>query len=207
MPIVWLVLALALLSGCASSSSSSSSSSPTPPVAARGGGEFKPAQVRQPAVFVRFEFGTGAFSERERTALPAEYEGTLLDALNAKAVLTSDVRLLAKGERFDSRSGLERAREIGADHLIVVDVKIDRREMPFCSDGRRPFRVATTRWSQSAEVIRVSDGATRLSLPRPGIQLTELEPDCQSPSHSRQRSRGDTVTQGVEALLKRVVGP
>ena len=206
MLIVWLVLVIALLSGCASSSSPVSSS-PSRPVPARAASAFKPAEVRQPAVFLRFEFGTGAFSERERTSLPAEYEGTFLDALNAKAVLTRDVRVLAKGERFDSRTGLERARELGADHVIVVDVKIERGEMTFCANGRRPFRVATTRWSQAAEVIRVTDGVTRLSLPRPGIQLTEFDADCQSPNNSRQRSREDTVTQGVEELLRRVVGP
>lgn len=208
MRIVWLVIAVAVLSACSSSPVRSTpragaSSQRTAPA----GMDFKPAQVREAAVVLRFEFGTGTFENDERSALPAQYEGTLLEALNAKALLTRDLRVLGKGERFDPRSGIARARELGADHVIFVGVKIDRGEMSFCSRSRQPLRVATTRWTQTAEVIRVSDGATRLTVPAPGIQSGEFEADCESPRSSRQRSRDDTLTEGVEALLKRVAGP
>ena len=202
---------LSLLSGCTSSSRSSSRAKTTSPTAtARADvkpAQIKPGQIRQPAVVLRFEFGSGTFSEEERTGLPETYEGTLLDALNAKAVLARDVRVLKTGEKFDARAGVRQAREIEADHVIVVNVLIERGEMPFCSGSRRPFRVPTTRWTQTAQVIRVRDGATSVTVPDPGVALTEFEADCESPAKSRQRSRDETLTLGVETLLKRVVGP
>src|SRR3989442_1180446 len=56
--------------------------------------DFRPAEVRQPAVVVRVTFA-GALSDREREALPAGDEGALLEGLNARAVLAKDGQGLA----------------------------------------------------------------------------------------------------------------
>src|SRR2546425_13297332 len=80
--------------------------------------DFRPAEVRQPAVVVRVTFA-GGLSDREREALPAEYEGALLEGLNARAVLAKDVQVLAGGDaKLAPQAALERARPPGARHAI-----------------------------------------------------------------------------------------
>src|SRR2546425_10865397 len=127
--------------------------------------DFRPAEARQPAVVVRVTFA-GGLSDREREALPAEYEGALLEGLNARAVLAKDGPGLAGGDaKPDAHAALQRARTLGADHAIVVDVRVATGEMIFCRESRRPFQAPATVWSQSVQVLRSSDGAARLAIP------------------------------------------
>src|SRR2546427_11981272 len=73
--------------------------------------DFRPAQIRQPAFVVRPAFA-GQRSDREREALPVEYEGALLEGPNARAGLAKDVQVLAgRNAKLDARAALERARD------------------------------------------------------------------------------------------------
>src|SRR5437762_5989056 len=131
--------ALALLGLAATACVSPSGVEPAPIRAA----DFRPTQVRQPAVVVRLAFA-GQLSEREREALPAEYEGALLEGLNTRAVLAKDVEILAQGDaKLDAHAALARARTLGADHAIVVDVRVATGEAIFCRESRRPFQTVT----------------------------------------------------------------
>src|SRR5919198_306555 len=86
--------------------------------------DFRPAQIRQPVVVVRLAVA-GQQSEQDREALPAEYEGAMLEGLNARAVLAKDVQVLAGSDaKLDAHAALERARALGADHAVVVDVRV-----------------------------------------------------------------------------------
>src|SRR3990172_7186097 len=62
-----------------------------------GAPDFRPEQVRRPLVLVRLVRGAGRWEERESRALPDEYQGALLEALNARAVLAREVQV--RGER------------------------------------------------------------------------------------------------------------
>jgi len=170
--------------------------------------DFRPTQVRQPAVVVRLAFA-GQLSEREREALPAEYEGALLEGLNTRAVLAKDVEILAQGDaKLDAHAALARARTLGADHAIVVDVRVATGEAIFCRESRQPFRARVTVWSQSVQVLRASDGAARLALPDDaGLTVTDLDADCDDPRASRRLATGETIASAVARLLTRVVGP
>src|SRR5919106_5362435 len=78
--------------------------------------DFKPLQIRQPAVVVRVALA-GPLSDRDREVLPLEYESALLEGLNARAVLAKDVQVVAgRDAKLDARAALERARALGADH-------------------------------------------------------------------------------------------
>src|SRR5437870_8830143 len=79
--------ALAVLGLAAAACASARGVEPVPIRAA----DFRPAQIRQPAFVVRLAFA-GQRSDREREALPVEYEGALLEGLNARAVLAKDVQ-------------------------------------------------------------------------------------------------------------------
>jgi len=171
--------------------------------------DFRPEQVRRPLVLVRLVRGAGRWEERESRALPDEYQGALLEALNARAVLAREVQV--RGEReggLEPRAALARAREVGADHVVLVEIRVSQVQPVFCRDGRRPFRAAATLWSQSLQVLRAQDGAVRLSVAAgSALDLLDVEPDCENPGESRQRSAGEVIDEAVRRMLGRVVGP
>src|SRR5437899_12203011 len=100
--------ALAVLGLAAAACASARGVEPVPIRAA----DFRPAQIRQPAFLVRLTFA--GHSDREREALPVEYEGALLEGLNARAVLARDVQVVAgRNAKLDARAALARARAPG----------------------------------------------------------------------------------------------
>src|SRR5437870_8056993 len=102
--------------------------------------DFRPAEVRQPAVVVRVTFA-GGLSDREREALPAEYEGALLEGLNARAVLAKDVQVLAGGDaKLDAHAAPDRARTLGAGHATVGDGRAAPGGLLLRPHGPRPLR-------------------------------------------------------------------
>src|SRR2546430_13914735 len=147
--------------------------------------DFGPAQVRQPAVVVRLAFA-GQLSERE--ALPAEYEGALLEGLNMRAVLAKDVQILTRGDaKLDAQAALARARALGADHAIVVDARVATGEAIFCRESRQPFRAPVTAWSQTGQGLRASAGAARLALSGDaGPTAPDPDADAEQPLASRR---------------------
>jgi hypothetical protein len=165
--------------------------------------DFRPIEVREPVVVVRVSLAAGRFSDREREVLPARYEGTLIDGLDARALPPRDVQRVTSGA-LDPRAALERARAIGADHAILVDVELSRGEPIFCQPGR-PFRASATVWAQTLIVLRASDGATRLTLTGPALAVTDLEADCDDPRQSRRRSGSEAATEAVSRLLTRLL--
>jgi hypothetical protein len=197
-------VALAVLGLVAAACAARRGVEPTPIRAA----DFRPAQIRQPAVVVRLAFA-GPLTEGERAALPSEYEGALLEELNARAVLAKDVQVLAgRDAKLDTRAALERARALGADHAIVVDVHVTTGRPIFCRESRRPFSAPATTWSQSVQVLRTSDGATRLTIANDsGLAVTDFDADCDNPRASRRLRSGEAIASAVARLLTRVVGP
>jgi hypothetical protein len=192
-------VALLLLAACAG---------PSAPGARSGSfraPDFAPAQIRRPAVFVRVALGPGPWSERERRDLAALYEGALLEALNARAVAAGDVRS-GPDTPPDEPAALARARAVGADHAILVAVRVDRGPRRFCLDGRRPFEATATVWRQQARVFRASDGAMRLAVEPDALTVSDVEADCDDPRASRRRSPDETVGEAVSRLLGRLLG-
>lgn len=192
-------VALLLLAACAS---------PSGPGARAGpfrAPDFAPDQIRRPAVFVRVTLGPGPWSERERRDLAAVYEGALLEALNARAVAAPDVGS-GPDTPPDEPAALARARAVGADHVILVTVRVDRGLRRFCLGGRRPFETTATVWRQQARVLRASDGAARLAVGPDAVTVSDVEADCEDPRASRRRSPDETVGDAVSRLLGRLLG-
>lgn len=178
--------------------------------APRRASDFKPEQVRRPAIFVRFDFA-GAFEDKERRAQLDEYEGALLEALNARAVLArATIFLRERDPRLVSDAALAKARELEADHVVYVQVRVVRpAQAVFCSETRRPFRVQATVWGQQVDVLRVRDGAVRIAVPGfgGGLDVYDFEPDCDNPRESKRRTPAEAIGEAVNRLLNRVVGP
>ena len=165
--------------------------------------DFTPAQIRHPAVVLRIVLGPGDFTAHEQSSLPASYEGALLEALDARAIPARDAQRVSQLDRL---AAAVRAREVGADHALLVDVRVEKVESYFCREGRRPFRAPATVWVQTAEVVRASDGVSRLAVSGPALTVIDLEPDCASPRESRRRGGSETVRESITRLLKRLLG-
>lgn len=198
-----LVVALAVvLAGCAGPSSESRPGSPDV-IASKA--RFDTRELRQPAVFVRVEVGRGELSDQEAAALSSEYEGLLLDGLNAKAVLTRDVTAVPARQKLDNAAALARAREVGADHALLVDVVVGRGNIAFCRGTRAAFTASTLAVVQRVVVLRASDGAVRWQ-PDQRLDATAVDPDCDNPRQSRTRSRTETLQAAVDRLLAQLLG-
>ncbi len=203
---MWRVPALAalapILAACAALSS-------TPQVVPTRAADFKPSEIRQPIVFVQMSFGPGEYTDEERKSMPQEYEGALLEELNAQAVLTREVRvsIAPRNAKRDSGPALARARELGADHAIFVEVRVIRGPLQFCQGTRRQFQALATLWGQTAEVVRASDGVVRLRIaPGPTMAVFDLDADCENPRESRRRTTTEALAESVKRLLRRLLG-
>jgi hypothetical protein len=203
MPKTAALAALALLAAACASTSD------RPPGPVRVA-DFKPEQLRRPVVVVRFTFTSG-FEDREKQAQLADYEGALLEGLNARAVLAREVRILRERDpRLEPGAALAKARELGADHVVTVEVRAVRPAQPlFCAETRRPFRAQATVWTQQVSVLRASDGALRMAVPPVGggLEVYDLDADCENPRESKRRTPAEAVNEAVMRLLNRVVGP
>lgn len=168
--------------------------------------DYAPREIRQPALFLHV--GTGYdMAERERESLVATYEGALVEAFEERGVPPSDVQRLAPGDGAEPRRALARAREVRADYALIVELRVERRDTIFCRESRRPFLAPTTVWSQAVQVLRVSDGTSRMAVPPgQGLDVTEMDPDCANPRRSRLRDRTEMIASAVEAVAERILG-
>ena len=205
-----LLLALTLVQGCVSPG----------PAAFRDPG-FRPSQIRRPAIALRVSlnrtgaFGEGEFSAQERAALPEAYEAALLEGLNAEGILPVDISLTANRssrgsqaplEGFDQAQARSRGEAVNADYVVIVDVRLGRRELVHCEAGR-PFRALTTVAAAGLELVRLRDGA-RLLVEPPGneLQATDLVADCERRRATRQTSQ-ELMEESVGKVLRRLLKP
>jgi hypothetical protein len=205
-------VAALLAAGCATPSSG--------PVRWREPG-FDPAAVRRPAVLVlvsieRGGFGGGAQGERERAAIPERYELAVLEALDRFGILPLDITLEARPgsqgherplEQVNRPRALARARETGAEHLLIVDARLARRDLVHCRESRRPRAGPTTFWVAGLEVLRASDGRTLLVEPPTAERLvTDVELDCESGRVTRRKGMDELVEESVTRILSPLGG-
>ncbi|HEV8585831.1 MAG TPA: hypothetical protein VGT02_12740 [Methylomirabilota bacterium] len=192
--------AVLALAGCASGGSGATPPGPTTRVS-----DFRPVQVRQAVVLVHVTVASNAeLSERDRRDLPGLYEAALLEALDARAILVRDVRAVeARGAA--PAAAAARAREVGADHALVVILTVEPDIVRVCEETRRPMQGRATVWRQDARVVRAADGGERLHAE---VTTPDVEADCEG-REPRARRRGLKPTAGVavERLVGKVLAP
>ena len=198
------LLALGLLTGCASPG----------PLAMRHP-EYRPAEVRRPAVVLQVSldqtgFGEGEFTKEERASIPDQFEAGLIDALNNQGIFPHDVVLTAQRayrgssnpiERIDRAQALARARSLRADVLLLVDMHLGRKDLVYCRVTRRPFRARSTLLAVTLEVLRVSDGTPLLREPPAGEPLTDIEAECGRERSIRRLSMEELAGAGISRAL------
>ena len=166
--------------------------------------DFRPAEVRQAVVLVRVVVAsTSELSERDRKELPALYESALLEALDARAILVRDVRSVeARGGVPESAAAAARAREVGVDHALVVDLRVEPDVVRVCEETRRPIEGRATVWRQAARVVRAADGGERL---RAEVTTPDVEAECDGPQPTVQRRGMQAMTTAaVERLVAKI---
>ena len=204
-----LPLVLTLVQGC---------SVPAGPTAFRDPG-YRPSQIRRVAIALRVSLdrtGVFPFSAQDRTVLPEAYEAALLEGLNAEGILPVDISLTANRasrgsqeplEGFDRAQARSRAEAVNADYLVIVDVRLGRRDLVHCREAGRPFGALTTVATAGLELVRLRDGA-RLLMEPPGteLQATDLTADCTQRRATRRTSQ-EMMEESVGKVLRRLLKP
>jgi hypothetical protein len=190
------LLALSLLSGCASSTSNTALREPG----------FRATTIRRPALLVRVNVADDV-GQRERARIPEDYQAAVVEGLDRLGILALDVAVAPSGrsralDGIDRASALTRAREAGAEHLVIVDARLSRGDLPHCKERGRRLVGPTTYWDAALEIDRVSDGKPLFVEP-PGEELraVDVELDCKTGRLIRRRSMDELINDSVGLVL------
>lgn len=190
------ILAVGLFSGCASSTSSTALREPG----------FRATTIRRPALLVRVNVADDV-GERERARIPEDYQAAVVEGLDRLGILALDVAVAPSGrsralDGIDRTSALTRAREAGAEHLVIVDARLSRGDLPHCKERGRRLVGPTTYWDAALEIDRVSDGKPLFVEP-PGEELraVDVELDCKTGRLIRRRSMDELINDSVGLVL------
>jgi len=190
------LLTLSLLSGCASSTSSTALREPG----------FRVTTIRRPALLVRVNVADDV-GQRERARIPEDYQAAVVEGLDRLGILALDVAVAPSGrsralDGIDRTSALTRAREAGAEHLVIVDARLSRGDLLHCKERGRRLVGPTTYWDAALEIDRVSDGKPLFVEP-PGEELraVDVELDCKTGRLIRRRSMDELINDSVGLVL------
>jgi hypothetical protein len=195
--LVLALLAAGLLSACASGSSSDD-------IVREPG--FRASSVRRPALLVRVGVDE-TMSARERARIPEDYQAAIVEGLDRMGILVVDVAMVPLGrsralQGIDRPPALARAREAGAEHLVIVDARLSRGDLLPCQRGGRALIVPTVYWDAALEIDRVSDGK-RLFVDPPAEEMraVDVEFDCKTGKLIRRRSMDELINDSVGLVL------
>ena len=191
------LLAAGLLSACASGSSSDD-------IVREPG--FRTSSVRRPALLVRVGVDE-TMRERDRTRIPEDYQAAIVEGLDRMGILVVDVAMVPLGrsralQGIDRPPALARAREAGAEHLVIVDARLTRGELPHCQRGGRALISPTVYWDAALEIDRVSDGK-RLYVEPPAedMRVVDVVLDCKTGKLIRRRSMDELINDSVALVV------
>jgi len=174
-----------------------------PPPAQREPG-FRADSVRRPAVFVRVSISQD-FEEREWNRIGSEYQGAVEEALNRLGLLPVDTTFAAGAgqhplEGLDRARPLARARETGAEHLLIVDARLARGRVTLCRESKQPRSGTAAFWEAGLEIRRASDGQPLLVKPGAG-RAVEVDVDCRTGQVTGRKSMDVMIEESVDAVL------
>jgi hypothetical protein len=190
-------LTVGLLSACASGSSSDDT--------VREPG-FRASSIRRPALLVRVGVDE-TMSERERARIPEDYQAAIVEGLDRMGILLVDVAVVPPSRNralqgIDRPPALARAREAGAEHLVIVDARLSRGDLRHCQQGGRALIGPTVYWDAALEIDRVSDGK-RLYVEPPAedMRAVDVELNCKTGKLIRRRNMDELINDSVSLVL------
>jgi len=190
------LLALSLLAGCAPSSNSTALREPG----------FRASTIRRPALLVRVSVPDD-LSQRDRARIPEDYQAALVEGLDRLGILAVDVAVAPSGrsralDGIDRASALTRAREAGAENLVIIDARLARGDLRHCTGSGRNLVGPTTYWDAALEIDRVADGKPLMVEPPSNeLRAVDVELDCKTGRLIRRRSMDELINDSVGLVL------
>jgi hypothetical protein len=146
-------------------------------------------------------------SQRERAQIPENYQSAVVEGLDRLGILVLDVATVPPGrsralDGIDRSPALARAREAGAEHLVIVDARLSRGDLRHCRQGGRALVGPTAYWDAALEIDRVSDGKPLLvDPPAEDTRAVDVELDCKTGKLIRRRSMDELIGDSVGLIL------
>lgn len=167
---------------------------------------FRAASVGRPALLVRVSV-PGELDQRDRDRIPENYEAAVVEGLERAGILAVDV-VSIKGssarplEGLDRTAALSRAREAGAEQLVIVDARLSRGNLAHCKQSGRARSGPTTSWEVGLEIRRAADGQPLLvEPPSEDRRAVDVELDCKTGRLIRRKSMDELITDSVDLVL------
>jgi hypothetical protein len=162
--------ALLVASGCAAGGGMTPSREPG----------FRATSVRRPALLVRVSV-PAELDKRERDRISENYEAAVVEGLERVGILAVDMVSVPGTsarplEGLDRAAALSRAREAGAEQLVIVDARLSQGDLTHCRQSGRARSGPTTYWDVGLEIRRVADGQPLLVEP-PAEDLRAVDVD------------------------------
>ena len=192
-----LVIALLAASGCAGMVGG------TPAFREPG---FRAASVRRPALLVRVSV-PAEMNRRERDRITEDYQAAVTEGLERLGILAVDVATAPGSssrplEGLDRPAALGRAREAGAEQLVIVDARLARDTVTVCRQAGRARSGSAIFWDVGLEIRRVSDAQPLLvEPPAEDLRAVDVEVDCKTGRVTRRKSTDELMADSVGLVL------
>ena len=167
---------------------------------------FRATSVGRPALLVRVSVPV-EMDKRERDRIPENYEAAVVEGLERAGVLALDMVSVPGSsarplEGLDRTAALSRAREAGAEQLVIVDARLSQGDLTHCKQSGRARSSPTTYWDVGLEIRRVADGQPLLvEPPAEDLRAVDVELDCKTSRLIRRKSMDELITDSVGLIL------
>jgi hypothetical protein len=103
---------------------------------------------------------------------------------------------------IDRPAAIGRAREAGAEQLVIVDARLARDNLTHCKQMGRARSGPTTFWDVGVEIRRVSDTQPLLvEPPAEDLRAVDVELDCKTGRLIRRKSMDELISDSVGLAL------
>lgn len=167
---------------------------------------FRAASVRRPALLVRVSVPAG-LDQRDRDRISENYQAAVVEGLERLGILAVDMATVPGTssrplEGLDRPAALRRAREAGAEQLVIVDARLAKDTLTHCKGAGRAVSGSTTFWDVGLEIRRVADTQPLLvEPPAEDLRVVDVELDCKTGRLIRRKSMDEIITDSVGLVL------
>ncbi len=167
---------------------------------------FRAASVRRPALLVRVSV-PAELDQRDRDRISENYQAAVVEGLERLGILAVDMATVPGTssrplEGLDRPAALRRAREAGAEQLVIVDARLAKDTLTHCRRAGRAVSGSTTFWDVGLEIRRVADTQPLLvEPPAEDFRAVDVELDCKTGRLIRRKSMDELITDSVGLVL------
>jgi hypothetical protein len=167
---------------------------------------FRAASVRRPALLVRVSV-PAELDQRDRDRISENYQAAVVEGLERLGILAVDMATVPGTssrplEGLDRPAALRRAREAGAEQLVIVDARLANDTLTHCKRAGRAVSGSTTFWDVGLEIRRVADTQPLLvEPPAEDLRAVDVELDCKTGRLIRRKSMDELITDSVGLVL------